>query len=174
MRAISRDRRTNQTNGLLERIGTKLVAMGRHEGGVSATEFAFFAPILVFGLLTATDLGMAAFQKIAVDQVLRSGAQVAMIDPGVDKVRNALTSTAIQNFSLDSSTPETGKQLISVNAERYCTCPGNSAVRVVCSTICSGAVPATFAYYSLTASKAFKGILLPQMTLSSHIQVQVR
>jgi pilus assembly protein CpaE len=68
------------------------------ESGASAVEFALFAPVLCLALLTTIDLGTALSQRMSLGHVLRSGAQVAMEDPGTAKVERVLESTAKRNF----------------------------------------------------------------------------
>ena len=58
----------------------------RSEAGVSAVEFALFAPILFFALVAAVDVGLAEYERMTIDHVLRAGAQSAMVDQGQDQV----------------------------------------------------------------------------------------
>jgi pilus assembly protein CpaE len=156
----------------------------RGESGAAAVEFALFAPTLVFALLTAVDCGSALQQRLTMDQLLRSGAQVAMTDPGEQTVTSALQSTASKNFSaapgdLATGTPSwkltynVNSDPLSLSVSRYCTCPDNLNATVACSTTCPGTTP-TYIYYHLGASKRFSGIVMPAFSLSSRAEVQVR
>ncbi|MFD1913040.1 TadE/TadG family type IV pilus assembly protein [Halodurantibacterium flavum] len=60
--------------------------------GASAIEFALVAPVLMGLMLVMVDLGMAVGEKMAIDQLLRAGAQLAMADPGTGPVLTALAS----------------------------------------------------------------------------------
>ena len=155
------------------RAAPRLASLLRHEGGVSATEFALIAPMLIAGLLPMADIGLAAYQRMSMDHVLRAGAQRAMDDPGVEKVRYVLESTAVENFNLRSSTADGGKPLLTLTIDRYCVCPADLGTRLACSTICTGSVP-TLAYYSLSASLVYSGMVIPRVTFEPRIQVQVR
>jgi pilus assembly protein CpaE len=147
------------------------------ESGVSALEFGLFAPILLISLLSVADLAFAAYQRMMIDHVLRAGAQRAMLDQSVDptapKVIETLRLMASENFTLDSSTPVNGKPPLTVSASRYCVCPQNPDIHVSCGTACSNS-KSTLAYYSLSAHGRSTSMLLPQMSFSPKLQVQVR
>lgn len=147
------------------------------QDGASAVEFALFAPVLCLALLTTVDLGTALSQRMSLGHVLRSGAQVAMEDPGVPKVENVLESTAQRNFQTASDDPSALTfvigDTIELSAERSCACPEEPDTAVICSTTCEGTTP-TFIYYDLDASKNFSGILLKNLPLGTSTQVQVR
>ena len=158
----------------------------RCESGAAAVEFAIFMPVLVLSGLAAVDLGLAVHQRMTMDHVLRSGAQIAMLDPGEQPVRDALQSTATKNFaagevapagstSASDNTIQTGTAPLRVTATRYCACPEALGAAVPCATVCAGTVP-TFIFYRLGATKGFNGILVrnSQITLSSSVEVQVR
>ena len=161
----------------LKRVRRAWGAFPRAESGVSAPEFGLFAPILLISLLAVTDLAFAAYQRMAIDHVLRAGAQRAMLDQSVDpaapKVLEMLRLMASENFTLDSSTSANGKPPLTVSASRYCVCPQNPDVHVSCSTTCSNS-KSTLAYYSLSARGKSTSMLLPQMSFSPKLQVQVR
>lgn len=156
-----------------ERTKSKLVSLLDHESGVSAIEFSIFAPMLVVGLLTFVDLGFAIYQRMAMDHVLRAGIQSAMADPGIESVLKTLEITAVENFTVGSSTPSGGKPTVTLAVNRYCVCPNQPAVKVACSTICTGSVP-TLAYYSLSASRIYSGMFIPSITFKPEVQVEVR
>ena len=148
----------------------------RAEDGVSAIEFALFAPILVFLVLATVDLGRALTERISMGHVIRSGAQVAMRDPGAEEVQTVLETTADRNFAVASSDADNTFVMgepISLSVERFCACPDAVDTAVACSTICPGETP-TFIYYRMSAEKDFSGILARNIPLGSSAQVQVR
>ena len=53
-------------------IRHRLSALVRSEDGVSAVEFALFAPILFFGLLSAVDIGFALHERMTIDHAAKS------------------------------------------------------------------------------------------------------
>ncbi len=152
---------------------TRMASLLRHEGGVSAIEFAMIAPMFMAALVPMADVGLAAYHRMTMDHVLRAGAQSAMEDPGTERVRTILQITAAENFTLGSSTPEGRKPVLTLATERYCVCPANIRVKLDCSTICPGSVP-TLAFYSLSGSLTYSGMILPAMVFRPEIQVQVR
>jgi Flp pilus assembly protein TadG len=139
----------------------------RHDGGVSALEFGLFAPLLAFGFLALLDTGLAAFQRMTIDHVLRSGAASAMADAGEATVRKVLDTTAAQNFSTGGPSP------LALSVARFCACPDSTSTKVTCTTICTGSKP-TLAFYSLSATKSYTGIILPSMTFRPQLEVQIR
>jgi hypothetical protein len=144
------------------------------EDGVSAVEFALFAPILFLSLLAMVDLGVAFYERMTIDHVLRAGAQVAMEDPGKDRVLDVLKSTAAKNFPLaDGAEPDGTKVPIFTVEYPICACPDNNDVAVACSTTCTGPT-ATSIYYRLVGEKNYDGMIIPQIGLAPTIRVQVR
>jgi len=136
--------------------------------GASATEFALLAPLLALALLSATDLGLAEYQKMSMDHALRAAAQKAMSDPGAEAARQIASEAAAANFSAAS-----GADSLTISARRFCACPDNLSVEVACTTSCANGRH-TYIYYRLDASKNYVGFLLPTFSLRSSAQVQIR
>lgn len=158
----------------LARMGlrARLARWRRCEAGVSAVEFALFAPILFFALVAAVDLGLAEYERMTIDHALRAGAQSAMVDQGPDAVLKVVQNTASRNFAI-STQPTPSAKALSVTVKRFCACANNTAVEVACSTTCSGSAP-TFIYYRLSGTKIYDGMIMPDITLGPTVQVQVR
>lgn len=144
------------------------------EDGVSAVEFALFAPILFLSLLAMVDLGLAFYERMTIDHVLRAGAQVAMDDPGRDRVLDVLNSTAAKNFPLAEGAEPDGTKVpkFKVDYPIY-ACPENNDVAVASSTTCAGPT-ATSIYYRLVGEKTYDAMFIPQIDLAPTIRVQVR
>jgi pilus assembly protein CpaE len=157
----------------MQAIRHRIGALRRSEDGVSAVEFALFAPILFYALLATVDIGLALYQRMTIDHALRAGAQTAMADPGQDAVLKAVKSTATKNFTLASTTTTSEEEPLSVSVSRSCACPENPATAVACLTICAGSAPTSITY-RLTGTKAYDSLIIPSMSLSRSIQVQVR
>ena len=158
-----------------------LRAWWRGSDGVSALEFGLVAPVLFFGLVATADLGLALYQRMTIDHVLRAGAQTAMEDPGVEPVRKVLESTATRNFALAEDDEAAGNAL-SLSVERYFACAEDPDTEVAGSTFCAGS-QAPNIYYRLTAGTRYDGLFLPlaigrftlgPAELGSVAQVQVR
>ena len=145
----------------------------RSEDGVAAVEFAMFAPILFFALGASVDVGMAEYERMTIDHILRAGAQSAMVNPGVDQVQKVLENTASKNFTLSTQMPARADALYVSAEPPFCACPDNTSVKVACSTTCTDSTP-TFIYYRMSGAKIYNGMIMPAMTLSPSVQVQVR
>ncbi len=151
----------------------------RDQAGVSALEFALLAPIILLGSLAVADLALLAHQRMAIDQVLRAGAQQAMLDkstsPAAEEVVKVLnTMAATGNFAVGSTVPVNEKPPLIVGASRYCVCPdATEGPHIACSTICTGSKP-TLAYYSVRAKSRSSNMLLPDFSFEPQIRVQVR
>ncbi len=137
--------------------------------------FAILAPVLCFLLLGAVDLGSAVSQRISMGHLMRSGAQIAMEDPGEADVRSVLMSTAAKNFTVASGAGNTISvgDPIDLSVSRVCACPENPDVAASCSKVCTGPVP-TLIFYKMSAAKKFSGVLMHGFPLRAQAQVQVR
>lgn len=143
----------------------------RSRSGVSAVEFALLAPVLVLMALATADAGMAIYQKMMIGQVLRAGAQMALLGTDQDGIRSVLEEVARKNFTLAGETA-TGDAL-AITVSSYCGCPGEAVVQISCTGVCdSGLAPADF--YDLAASKSFQGIILPSFTISGSLDVMAQ
>ncbi|HEY9056456.1 MAG TPA: TadE family protein [Aurantimonas sp.] len=139
--------------------------------GVSAVEFALFAPILFFALIATADLGLALNERMAIDHVLRAGAQTAMADPGEQRVIDVMTATATPNFPR-SADPAVALDLV-VSVSRYYACPEAPDVAVPASTSCAGSAP-TYSFYQIGGKKTYSGWIIPDLNFGPQIQVQIR
>ena len=157
---------------MIEVLGSWTGRWRRSEDGVSAVEFAMFAPILFFALVASADLGMAEYERMTIDHILRAGAQSAMADPGRDQVLKVVQNTASKNFALSAQMPARADALF-VDAQKVCACPDITFVAVACLTTCTGSTP-TFVYYRMSGAKIYNGVIMPAMNLSPFVQVQVR
>ena len=150
------------------------------DSGLSAVEFALLAPVLLFSLLATADIGLALSERMTIDHILRAGAQIAMADPGIPAVEDALESTA-------AATPSVSDDLDVSTPIRYYACPENLGFAELDTSIVSGSTCAggghTYIFYHLAATKTYDGLFLPiniggltllEFELSSAIEVQVR
>ncbi|WEX75052.1 AAA family ATPase [Sinorhizobium numidicum] len=152
----------------------KVSELKNSEAGVSAVEFALIAPVLALSLVAMADVGLAIYERMTIDHVLRAGAQAAMADPGPTQIDKVLQSTLAQ-----SARPA---NVTLAPVTRYCACPENADVKPdaapTCGTTpCASAAP-QLVYYRLAAVKSYQPMSLPEVLpafqLSSAIQVQVR
>lgn len=137
--------------------------------GVAVIEFALLGPTLLLMLLAAVDLGNVLGQREAMGHVLRTGGQAAMADAGAPAVLAAMKGASTVDFTLTAGT----KKSITLDATRFCACPNAPATATGCGTICAGNQP-TLAFYRMTATKTYNGILFPLFNLTPVLQVEVR
>lgn len=141
--------------------------------GASAIEFALLAPILALSFLATVDLGLGLGERMTMDHVLRSGAQVALQDPGASTVTSVMQAAAEANFTIAGSVDPAPADALTVSTVKFCACPNSTGVAVDCTTICTGTVP-TFVYYRMQAQTSYAGRILPTIDLDQTIQVQIR
>ncbi|MEN3791612.1 TadE family protein [Fulvimarina sp. MAC3] len=141
--------------------------------GVAAVEFSLVLPFLVFALLAMIDTGLMITEKLAVDQILRSGAQIAMTDPGPQAVYDRIGATAGTDYGVVPSPQAATVDQISLSVTRYFACLEAPNVDVAAGTTCEGSNP-TAAFYRAVAVKPFDAIILKNIDVNSVIQVQVR
>ena len=124
------------------------------------------APVLVLGLFSAIDFGMAAMERSRLDLILRSAAQHAMDDPGVNSVQKVMLASAAASTARGQPNFAT--------PVRFCACPTATSVPVACTSTCGGA-SYTYIYYRLNASQAYTGIFWPKpINISTQVVVQIR
>jgi len=140
----------------------------RDERGLAAIEFALVGPIVVFGLLAMVDIGLAVRDRMALDHIVRVGAQNATQNPGTEFVLAILHAASVGSLTRSSSV-----EALSVGVVQECACPEAPASAVACSTTCAGQAP-TFIYYALHADTVATGLLLPGMAITSRARVQIR
>lgn len=127
--------------------------------GVSAVEFALFAPILVGSFIAMVDLGLATGERMAIDRGIRAGASAAMAE---------ITDTAVIRGVVEEAA--SGVDTVNVIVAEQCECGG---IDTLCSNVCTGgAVPDLF--IEISASKVYEGLLLDGYDLSSATRVQMR
>jgi pilus assembly protein CpaE len=145
----------------------------RDETGSVAIEFAFLAPMLIFGLLAMADLGLAISERMTMGHILRAGAQAATDNIGTAKVDHVLRTTAARNMTVAETGTTGDDTALAVAVDLICTCAAQPLVVVGCSVTCEGSTP-TQVFYTLSADKTYSGLILPQFSLSRTLQVQVR
>ena len=132
------------------------------------------------------DLGLAVYERMTIDHVLRAGAESAMADQGEEEILEVLERTAAKNFVVSSGTEsvadgaepvptgvEPAGNTVALAVDRYCACPESPGAAVGCSTTCADAEP-TLVSYRLSAAKTYEGMILPSITFSPAVDIQVR
>ncbi|MXQ10689.1 TadE/TadG family type IV pilus assembly protein [Microvirga makkahensis] len=154
----------------VSRARVHLAALSRDQRGVAAVEFALFAPILIGGLLSMVDIGLAVTERMNLDHVLRAGVHAAMAGREEQAILKVLETTASEHFSLAGSTPETSTGN-PVTLRVTCMCSGENGTEEC--TACAGSNRA-HVYYRLSAEKLYNGVFLKELRLQTSIEVQLR
>jgi Flp pilus assembly pilin Flp len=159
---------------------SRLIRLRRNEDGVAAVEFGLFAPILFFCCLATIDLGMALNERMTIGHVLRAGAQSAMGNPGENTVKKVLEDSAKgSNFTVSVASGSGGAvesasaDRLTIGVERYHACPEDPEAAVAPGTICADDNP-TYVLYRIAAGKIYKAMILPNITFTPMLEVQVR
>lgn len=142
--------------------------------GLAALESAFFVPIFVFATLAVFDVGRGGASRMEIDQALRAGAQVSMLNVTEESEVLAATLAALGETSGGAIQPDglckTDTTCVDVSFECECS-PGVSAS---CDSICPGGNAPPSAYLTITAERRQEGILFPDYAVGSRIHVQTR
>ncbi len=117
--------------------------------GVSAVEFAIFAPMLILLAIGTTDLGMGFYRRMQVESAAQAGAQYALLH-GFDATAISTAVTSATNFSGIAASPA---------PSQFCGCPSSAGISAMsCSSICSsGSSPGT--YVSVSAQAAYSTLI---------------
>lgn len=138
--------------------------LGRSQDGGATVEFALVAPLLIMSVLSMTDIGLATHQLFRIDQTLRNAAEAAIRDPG-----EGLIDTVLSDIGAEG-----GADFAEWRVERRCACPSTSGTETCgTATTCDGGRPMSI-YYDISGSRLYRGILLPDWTLTRTASVQVR
>lgn len=145
----------------------------RNRAGAAAVEFAIGAPLLLGGLVVMADLGLAINAKMNLEQAVRAGAEFVMGGAtDADQIEEMVASAAT-GYSSDDPNNVDNKALPTVTALKVCKCPGSDAP-VSCSDLCAANQKPPYAYYDIDAQMTYDALFLPDMTLATTIEVQVR
>jgi len=142
--------------------------------GLAAVEAALFIPIFLFATLAVFDLGRAGASKMELDQALRAGAQVSMINITDESEVLAATLAALDEAAsgsyLEDGLCAPDATCLDVSFQCECT-PG---VEATCASICGGSGDPPPAYLTIQAARRQEGILFPDHSVDSSILVQTR
>lgn len=141
------------------------------ERGVAAVEFALFAPMLAISLVLAADLGLAAYERMTIDHVLRGAAQQALADPGETKVLDALKAAASKNFTVCASAGTANGQFCPT-VTTQCICPDGTTPS--CTAPVTGCTDTYRKYYTISATKTRENMLIADLSFAAVMKVQAR
>ena len=141
--------------------------------GSAGVEFAIGAPVLLGGLIIMTDIGLAFNEQMNLDQAVRSGAEFVMGDvTDLDELEK-LVKSAASGHDPDGQQSVNASEIPNVTPTKTCKCPGSDAA-VSCQQICTANNLPPYTYYDIVATKTYDAFFLPDFTLKTKVQVQVR
>jgi Flp pilus assembly protein TadG len=130
----------------------------RDTKGVAAIEFAIMIPLLSLMVVSVTDIGLAVYRKMQVENAAQAGAQYA-IARGFDTngVSQAVTSATNSTAITASPSPVT-----------FCGCPTNSGISTVsCGSNCfGGGLAGTYA--TVTAQATYYTLINYQLVAETY------
>ncbi|MGF6305962.1 Flp pilus assembly protein TadG [Bradyrhizobium sp. i1.8.4] len=108
--------------------------------GVAAIEFGIMIPLLSLMVVSVTDIGLALFRKMQVENAAQAGAQYAIVR-GFDAAGVTSAVTAATNSTAITASPK---------PYQFCGCPTSTGISTVsCGAVCpSGAQAGTYAMVS--------------------------
>jgi Flp pilus assembly protein TadG len=107
--------------------------VARDTAGAAAIEFGIMIPLLSLMVVSVTDIGLAVYRKMQIEDAAQTGAQYAIVR-GFDPtgISNAVTSAT--NSSSISASP---------SPVQFCGCPTSTGLSTVtCGTVCTGGAQA--------------------------------
>lgn len=144
-----------------------LIRILRCRKGVSAVEFALVTPVLLAGIMSLVDLGVAVFHKMEVTSAVRSGAQYALVDKddiaGIEAAVNNSTNLPAASMT--------------VSATESCDCISTAGVISAlgsCGDSCSGTDTKRY-LMTVNASHVYNPVFLPtDLTLTGSVTLQTQ
>lgn len=136
--------------------------------GVAAAEFGLLTPVFALCLIAMLDVGLAINERMYLDRVLRSGAQLVM--NGTDDIAELESAVLNASESEDDSPPTLDTVDYNLNINRSCECDGAAGA---CNDRCASGKPPSL-FYDFSASQLMNTLLLPAFSVESNVRVQVR
>lgn len=142
--------------------------------GLAVTESAFFIPLLLFAAIATFDIGRAGVSQLEMQQALRAGAQVSMINITEEEEILLAALTALGEDAAGSASEDgiCRADTTCIDVAFTCECTDGSASS--CSTICTADDEPPSAFLSIMMARRHEGILVPDFELNNSIVVQTR
>jgi Flp pilus assembly protein TadG len=128
----------------VDRVRDLVHAAVRDKSGAAAIEFAFMIPLLTLMVVSVSDIGLAVYRKMQVEDAAQAGAQYAIVH-GFDTSGISSAVTSATNSTAITASP---------SPVQFCGCPTSTGVSSVsCGTVCTGGAQAgTYATVSAQAT----------------------
>lgn len=143
---------------LLDSLTGHVRAAVSDKRGVAAAEFGILIPVLSLMVVSVTDIGLALYRKMQVENAAQAGAQYA-IARGFDAsgISNAVRS-ATSATDITASPPPV----------QFCGCPTSAGVSTVtCGTVCTGGAQAG-TYTTVSARATYYTIIDYQIVAATY------
>ncbi|MDA9427150.1 hypothetical protein XH97_34290 [Bradyrhizobium sp. CCBAU 53380] len=129
----------------------------RDTRGIAAIEFAIMVPLLSLMVVSVTDIGLAVYRKMQVEDAAQAGAQYA-IAHGFDASAMSSAVTSATNSTAITASPA---------PIQFCGCPTSRGVSTVsCGTVCTGGAQA--GTYTTVSAQATYYTLINYQIVSSY------
>ncbi|MCK1421167.1 pilus assembly protein [Bradyrhizobium sp. 180] len=126
--------------------------------GVAAAEFGILIPVLSLMVVSVTDIGLALYRKMQVENAAQAGAQYAIARGfNASGISNAVRS-ATSATDITASPPPV----------QFCGCPTSAGVSTVtCGTVCTGGAQAG-TYTTVSARATYYTIIDYQIVAATY------
>jgi Flp pilus assembly protein TadG len=125
---------------------------------VAAIEFGIMIPLLSLMVVSVTDIGLAVYRKMQVENAAQAGAQYAIARGyDVSGISNAVTSATNSTAITASPSPV-----------QFCGCPTSTGVSTVsCGTVCTGGAQAG-TYTTVSAQATYSTLINYQIVAADY------
>lgn len=130
----------------------------RDRRGVAAIEFAIMVPILSLMVVSVTDIGLAVYRKMQVEDAAQAGAQYAILH-GFDTNGISSAVTSATNSTAMTASP---------GPVQFYGCPTSTGVSVVSAgTVCTGGAQAG-TYATVSAQATYNTLINYQIVAATY------
>lgn len=130
----------------------------RDKRGVAAIEFGLMIPLLSLMVVSVTDIGLAVYRKMQVENAAQAGAQYA-IARGFDASGISSAVTSATNSTAITASPAPVK---------FCGCPTSTGISTVtCGTVCAGGAQAG-SYATVSAQATYNTLINYQIVAATY------
>ncbi|WP_247277589.1 MULTISPECIES: TadE/TadG family type IV pilus assembly protein [unclassified Bradyrhizobium] len=143
---------------LLDSLTGHVRAAVSDKRGVAAAEFGILIPVLSLMVVSVTDIGLALYRKMQVENAAQAGAQYAIARGfNASGISNAVRS-ATSATDITASPPPV----------QFCGCPTSAGVSTVtCGTVCTGGAQAG-TYTTVSARATYYTIIDYQIVAATY------
>jgi Flp pilus assembly protein TadG len=130
----------------------------RDTGGVAAIEFGIMIPLFSLMVVSVTDIGLAVYRKMQVENAAQAGAQYAIARGfNTSGISNAVTSATNSTAITASPSPV-----------QFCGCPTSTGISTVsCGTVCTGGAQAG-TYVTVSAQATYYTLINYQIAAATY------